>query len=166
MENLQVELSHQNDAALVASILTDAIKVKIEHGDNAWGSEGWSQEEVIDCMHESSVYLIYDNDEPVATVSLQDTDEKSWGHHEPDALYLHRLAVKEGMNGRGLGQKIMNWALHEAAAQGKNYLRLDCPADNAELCAYYETQGFQKVGENKDSGYEGYVAALYERAAK
>lgn len=168
MENLIFTPATKQDAPVLVEILTDSTVTKLNHGDTIWGSldEGWSTQEVIDNMTESTAYIIYKDDEPVSTISLQYEDRRMWGEQPKAALYLHRLGVKAGMNGQGLGKIMMNWAADQALAQNKSFLRLDCPADNESLCNFYEKQGFVMVSINSNNGHDGYIAALYERSVQ
>lgn len=163
MSELSFASAGEEDIPVVAGILTDAIKQKLNHGDLAWGENGWSNEEVHDAMTESTMYLIKRGSEIVGTVSLQWDDERSWGEQPPVAGYMHRLAIKDGYYGQGLGGQAIDWATSQVAKEGRQFLRLDCEASNTELCAYYEKQGFKQVGTRPIPEYEGYVAALYEK---
>ena len=147
----------------IADILTSATKHKLDHGDTIWGTEGWSEEEVYDAMTESTIYLIKQGCEIVGTVSLQWDDPRSWGEQPPVAGYIHRLAVKHGFHGQGLGERVIDWAAARATENGRSFLRLDCEAKNTDLCGYYEKLGFTRVGTRPIPEYDGYVAALYER---
>ena len=166
MENLSITAANENDIPLVADILSDATQHKIKLGDRIWGDAGWSKEEVQESMAESTMYLIHHGDEVVGTVSLQWEDERNWGPQPPVAGYLHRLAIKDGFHGKGLGEQVVNWAAAQVADRGRQFLRLDCEAKNTQLCAYYENQGFVRVGERPIPEYGDYVAALFEREVK
>lgn len=163
MNRLEFIGAQESDIPAVEDILNDATQYKVKHGDVAWGTEGWTDEEVRESMSESSVYLIRQGKEIVGTVSLQWEDERNWGIQPPVAGYMHRLAIKEGFHNLGLGAQAIDWALSQVAKKGRQYLRLDCEAKNAELCGYYEAQGFTHVGTRPVPEYGTYVAALYER---
>jgi ribosomal protein S18 acetylase RimI-like enzyme len=102
----------------------------------------------------------------VATVSLGWEDVRNWGIKPSDAGYMHQLAVKGGHRGKNLGGQIINWLADKVAQEGRQFLRLDCDTNNAELCAYYEDQGFTKVGTQSrpDNELGEYKMALYERS--
>lgn len=76
------------------------------------------------------------------------------------AGYVHSMAIRTAMHGKGVGAAILEWAMAEVRRQGRRRLRLDCLADNSRLRRYYEDQGFVHQGEVADRDY---VAALYER---
>jgi ribosomal protein S18 acetylase RimI-like enzyme len=87
------------------------------------------------------------------------------GEQEPDAGYVHRLAVRRAYAGRGMGRALLEWAAAQTAGSGRVWLRLDCMADNRRLCHYYESLGFVQrgiVGNDRWSGrlYEQRAASL------
>jgi len=162
MEKLTVARATSDDAPALASILTEATGVKLNHGDDSWGSEPYSEQEAGRFIHLHPTYLAHKGTELVGTVTLQLDDESIWGAQKPDAVYIHRLAVKSGYGGQGIGEQMLGWANEQAALSSRRFLRLDCDAANSGLCAYYEKQGFVKVGEKRVSG-KAHTSALYRR---
>ncbi|KAG0022576.1 hypothetical protein BGZ80_011722 [Entomortierella chlamydospora] len=65
-----------------------------------------------------------------------------------DAVYIHRLVVEREYKGFGLGPKALEFAELEGLKRGKNYLRLDCMADNKLLKAYYREKAHFKEFED------------------
>jgi ribosomal protein S18 acetylase RimI-like enzyme len=165
MSELSFSAAGEQDIPTVVDILSDATQYKLSHGDKIWGDEGWFDHEVREDMGESTVYLIKQGDEVVATVAMQWEDERNWGSQPPVAGYMHRLAVKDGHHGQDLGGEIIDWAKSQVAAQGRQFLRLDCEAANTKLCGYYEKLGFTQVGTRSVPEYGDYVAALFEQSA-
>ncbi len=148
----------------VVEILNEATRYKAAHGDLAWGSSGgFDARDVSDAMVQGEVYVVRLGEEIVGTVRLQWSDEHYWGLQPPVAGYIHGLAVKDGFHGRGIGATVLNWAIDQISLTGLQFLRLDCGADNAGLCRYYEDRGFIQVGQRMLG--DGYAAALYQREA-
>ncbi|WP_067135371.1 GNAT family N-acetyltransferase [Microtetraspora malaysiensis] len=88
---------------------------------------------------------------PVATVTVYDEDHPGiWRRaphgHEP-ALYLHRLIVSRRIDGcRGLGGRILDWAVACAELGGAGWLRVDVWTTNTRLHDYYKGKGFVPAG--------------------
>lgn len=95
---------------------------------------------------------------PVATCWLTEDDPIMWGERPPDALYLHRLAVRR--EAAGAGRLLLAWAEAAVLARGRRLLRLDCVAANHALCAYYERAGYRCRGVGEHGGR---VCRRYER---
>ncbi|HTE57957.1 MAG TPA: GNAT family N-acetyltransferase [Verrucomicrobiae bacterium] len=156
-------LATDSDAHLLAGLLTDAMHYKVEHGDETWGSEDYSDKEAAELIALCPIYLVKSGAEALGTVALQ-TEDKSWTERPGDALYLHRIAVAASARGQNLGKRIIDWALAQTAESGRQFLRLDCDSRNAGLCAYYEKQGFNQVGTKQSTRNPNYLAALFEQS--
>jgi len=96
----------------------------------------------------------------VGTITLQWSDNKFWGDLPPDSGYVHKLAIKRSHGGKRLGLRMLQWAEAKARAEGKRYLRLDCPASNKTIRDYYEKAGFVHV---RDTEMPGWKASLYQK---
>jgi GNAT superfamily N-acetyltransferase len=96
----------------------------------------------------------------VATVTLLWDDPTYWGERPADAAYVHKLAVSRASAGHRIGEAIIEWADATAAAEGRDYLRLDCLRHNPGIRAYYEGLGFEHRG---DLVVNGRDMSIYER---
>jgi GNAT superfamily N-acetyltransferase len=97
-------------------------------------------------VHRGAAWLIHDDGEIVATVTINGPDPDFWGwattQDQQDALYLGKMIVSRRHAGRQIGEAIMNWVGHRAVQAGKHWIRLDCRRDNRRLQAYYLGRGF------------------------
>jgi GNAT superfamily N-acetyltransferase len=98
--------------------------------------------------------------ERAGKITLQWQDMSVWGETSWDAVYVHGLATHRDYTGKGVGLALLRWAERAAEAAGREYVRLDCNADNPELRAYYEQAGFAHRG---DVALGHRVAARYEK---
>jgi hypothetical protein len=58
-----------------------------------------------------------------------------------------------------------DWCANKVSGLNRRFLRLDCGAHNAKLCAYYKSLGFVRVGLYSELEPGGYVWSLYEKSA-
>jgi ribosomal protein S18 acetylase RimI-like enzyme len=98
--------------------------------------------------------------ERAGMIKLEWQDTTTWGQTPWDAVYVHGLSTHRDFAGKGVGLALLRWAERAAEAAGREYVRLDCNADNPELRAYYERAGFRQCGEVA-LGHR--VAARYEK---
>lgn len=84
-----------------------------------------------------------------------------WERRPAPACYLEAFTTKREYEGRGIGSALLKWAEQYALTRGVEQLRLDCWADNAALCAYYERQGFAPCGDFRVGNWRGH---LFEKA--
>ena len=143
--SLEFRLATAADASELANILTNATQYKLDHDDLAWGIEPYTEDEVMLRIKNNNTYLAYLEDEPVGTLVLQWDDDSVWGIQPSHAGYIHGFAIRDGFHGHGLGTQMLDWAANEVSNRGYSYLRLDCPAANAQLRAYYERHAFVQM---------------------
>lgn len=62
------------------------------------------------------------------------------------ALELRRLYLRNEAHGTGVAQRLMEWALEEAARRGAKELVLSVYVDNHRARRFYERYGFEAVG--------------------
>lgn len=133
------------DFEQVASLLEEARAWLHARGIQQWVTP-YPRELVAQEIERGEVYLAYIDGELAGTLTLQWSDEETWGKVADDAGYVHRLVTRRKFAARGLGLRLLRWAEETAASGGKKFLRLDCWAGNAVLCCYYESAGFQSRG--------------------
>lgn len=165
--DLVISKARLEDAEALAAILTQAMRFKLAHADTAWGSEPYTAEELQGRIEKGVTYAAWMDGNLVATLLLLWEDAMMWGEQPPIAAYVHQLAVKDGYHGRGIGEKLLDWAGQQAVKRGRRLVRLDCPPTNTGLRTYYETHGFTWV-KNREihAPHATYIAALYERPVK
>jgi ribosomal protein S18 acetylase RimI-like enzyme len=153
------------DVSTITQIRNDAHATKVAHCDYAWGKEGdgFSERWVRNNVSEKDVYVVELEGTAVGTFSLALDQDTHWGTQEPIAGYVHGLSVRKGFNGRGLGSFMLDWCASQIRGLNRRFVRLDCAAHNAKLCAYYESLGFIRAGLWQEPAPGGYVWSLYEK---
>jgi ribosomal protein S18 acetylase RimI-like enzyme len=66
---------------------------------------------------------------------------------DPQAGYLHTMAIRRQFAGRGLGEELMAFAEKYFFEKGLEKLRLDCSAENKKICEYYDSHGFRTISQ-------------------
>jgi len=61
-------------------------------------------------------------------------------------IELRRLYLSSGAQGQGIADRLMQWALAEAAARGAQEVVLSVYIDNHRARRFYERYGFEQVG--------------------
>jgi GNAT superfamily N-acetyltransferase len=159
---VNVRRAYHEDAETVAVLLDEASAWVDDLGFSQWPLP-FPRDQIAAAIDRGEVYVVEAEDgEAVATVSMLQ-DDPYWGERPPDAFYVHKLAVRRDRAGRGIGTAIVEWANAEAAEAGREFLRLDCLADNPAIRTYYEDLGFQHRG---DTVADGRTLSLYERAVR
>jgi ribosomal protein S18 acetylase RimI-like enzyme len=95
-----------------------------------------------------SVFLLLceEDGKPVGCVNLQ---------LQTAAVYLGMFAVQPGLQGHGLGRKLLTAAEHWTMESGSNRIIMWVISVRAELIAWYERMGFRDTGERKPFREDG-----------
>jgi len=157
--SLVIRSARPEDAETVAGIMEEAARWLASRGVDQWQMGDWLRPLLAERIGRGEVYLVWLGDQPVATLTLQWSDEQTWGAVRDDAGYVHSFAVRRAYGGQGIGLALLGWAERTAAAAGKTYLRLDCMARNGALRSYYERAGFVL----RDDLPHDVWSALYEK---
>jgi ribosomal protein S18 acetylase RimI-like enzyme len=112
-------------------------------------------------FREGEVYKIV-KDGVILGVFVIQWDDTFWHPMKKDdlACYIHTMGIDPSLTGKGIGKKILSFAEDIAVRAGRKYIRLDCNADNARLCEFYESNGFYKAGSKP---WENWNVRLYEK---
>jgi ribosomal protein S18 acetylase RimI-like enzyme len=158
-EALEVRRAGPEDVGKIVDILSEAARWLSARGIDQW-PDPFPRERVAALVRRGDFHLARLNGEAVGTLALLWSDATFWGARPEDAGYVHALAVRRTWAGRGLGSQLLAWAGEQVAAAGREYLRLDCRAENRALRRYYERHGFEPRGE---VAVDEFTSALYER---
>ncbi|HEY8673972.1 MAG TPA: GNAT family N-acetyltransferase [Candidatus Dormibacteraeota bacterium] len=160
-QRLEIRLAEDTDTS--AEILEAAASIGAAEGRPSWspgaftGPQSLGMSRLRKDLETKSLHLVWVGDRPVATFSLLESDALYWPASADDALYLHRFAVRR--NAAGAGRHAVEWAVKEARRRGREYIRLDCLAENPGIRRYYERFGFAAVDETV---IDGVRFSLYE----
>ena len=157
---MNVRLAEPPDIPLVAEMLDEATAFVATFGYDQWPVP-FPQEELTQRILQRELYVVEVDDEPAATFTLLWDDPFFWGERPPDAVYLHKLAIRRSYAGRGLGMRVVAWIARHAKTCGRAFIRLDCQRDLPGIRRYYEGLGFELQGEKENGRF---AWALYELA--
>jgi GNAT superfamily N-acetyltransferase len=160
--DFKVVPAKQEDIDIVLGILDEAAAWIIEHEiPSVWKPGEFSRETFLEQISRAEVHVGLVDGKPAGTITLQWSDPVFWGEQQPDAGYVHKLAVRPVYAGQKLGLEMLKWAESETGKVGKKFLRLNCLAEDRKIRDYYEQAGFLYKG---DVVRPKAVAALYEKA--
>ncbi len=158
---MNVRPAGAEDVELVGALIDDATEWVGRLGFVQWPLP-FPRDDVAAAIGRGEVYLAEVDGEAAATVTVLADDPVYWGERPPDALYIHKLAVRRDRAGRGLGAALVEWVGRRAAALGRGYLRLDCLCGDPAIRRYYEDLGFEHRGDLDDTARDLRLS-LYER---
>lgn len=103
-------------------------------------------------IRRKELYVMEIEGKPIGTIVISTHMDKeyipiSWLTPSINNLYIHRLAVHPNHQNKGYAQELMTFA--ENLGRAKNYasIRLDTFSQNKRNQLFYETRGYQKLGD-------------------
>lgn len=149
------------DLELFSGILLEVAGWLEAGGRTLWGADELTPEALLGSYRIEEMYLgTLPRREPAAVMVLREADKLFWPDApEGESLFLHKLAVKRHLKGRGASTAMLDHARGLALTTGKKYLRLDCAVDLPRLREFYEGYGFRYVGRRMVGAFD---LAFYE----
>ena len=142
-ENIEIVRAEPSDLAAIRSIMLEAAGWLAESGQQMWTPDDFTIEKLRLFAQADELYLARNRDVPIGTVILQWEDKFFWPDFPPgESAFIHKLAVRRSVAGKGVSTTLIEWAKATAAKAGRKYLRLDCDPSRPGLCAFYESAGF------------------------
>ena len=144
----------------VSGILSEAASWLEQKNMALWQENEVSPETVLRDVELGLFYIAFYQGFAVGVVKFQTEDLVFWPDiPQENSAFLHRLAVRRNFSGGAVSTAILQWAVQQSRAIGKQYLRLDCVADRLRLRLVYENFGFKH---HSDRQVGPYFVARYE----
>lgn len=142
-----IKKAEDKDIHIIEDILNDAVDwMNTNNIPNLWNQENVSWNNLSKSYDISNFYIAYVEEQPVGCMAITDEDKKYWKEDkEGEALYLHKLAVKQNFRGMGVSSELINYAKQITIITGIKLLKLDCNADRLKLMKIYQKNGFEQV---------------------
>ena len=142
-EEVSIRPATIHDTWAVSRVLTEAARWLREKNIPVWSSAEFSISDLKQEILRERYYVALDADVVVGTFRFHLCDHEIWPEvPDLDSAFVHRIAVLRSHAGRGVAQQIIAYAKELARQAERQYLRLDCLADQPKLCGLYESAGF------------------------
>ena len=144
----------------VSSILSEAALWLEQNNMALWEGNEVSPDTILQDIELGLFYIAFYEGLAAGVVKFQTEDLVFWPDiPQENSAFLHRLAVRRSFAGRSVSTALLQWAVEQSRALGKQYLRLDCVADRWRLRLVYENFGFKH---HSDRQVGPYFVARYE----
>ena len=145
---------------IAVEIMQEATAWLIETGKPLWNLEDLAIDKMLKTECKESFVVGLDDEESVAAMILKWHDPLFWPEISPNKSgFIHKLCVRRKYAGKGIAQKMIDYAIKECKTRTIKCLRLDCDADRIKLISLYKSLGFSKTAQRK---MDEYTVALFE----
>ncbi|MEY8781615.1 GNAT family N-acetyltransferase [Allomuricauda sp. XS_ASV26] len=133
--------------------ITKACAVKMQqNGIFQWNEHYPSKQAFLKDIQRNELYVIEENHIILGTIvisTLMDDEyiPIQWLTPNGNSSYIHRLSVHPDHQGKGLAQRLMDFAESHSKKNGFVSVRLDTFSQNKRNQRFYEQRGYQKLGD-------------------
>lgn len=141
----------ESDLSNIKKLTEACARAMQEKGIFQWNKYYPSLERLQMDIEAEELYILEENAELLGIMVLTPVmDEEyipiEWLTQNGDNLYIHRLATRPELWGKGFGQQLMDFAEDFARAHGYVSVRLDTFSQNVRNQKFYESRGYKKLG--------------------
>ena len=147
----EIKIATNRDSTVIIKMLREIVQWMKENNINQWHFllDGGDDEEIEQAIINQETYIVLKDKNIVATFTLlskqSEWDRHIWGSDiSSKSLYLHRLAIIPTYMKKGIGKSILTWIQDNVS--DKEFLKLDCGADNVKLNNFYKCNKFELIG--------------------
>ncbi len=147
-----IRKASMSDLETVKSLTEACAKKMISNGIYQWNDHYPSKEIFRKDIEEQVLYVWDDKNQIKGCIMFSPEKDKvynsaKWLTADHKNLYIHRLAVHPKFQKKGIGNKLMDFA--ESIAKKLNFIsiRLDTFSQNKSNNKFYESRGYEKLGD-------------------
>jgi ribosomal protein S18 acetylase RimI-like enzyme len=132
--------------------ITNACALKMsENGIHQWNEYYPSKIAFENDIRRNELYVLEENSKIIGTIVISSVMDDEyctieWLTENDNNCYIHRLSVHPVFQGKGYAQRMMDFAENYASKQNYSSIRLDTFSQNRRNQKFYETRGYQKLG--------------------
>ena len=152
---MKIRLAEKKDVADVIRMIAERMawmdEINVYHWNKTNYLEVYPQSYFEALTDKKYMYVAETDGAVIGAIVLYPEDER-WPT-PAHTYYIHHLVADKTQ--RGTGEALLAFSENKAMDEGMNVLRLDSPKGNHRLSAFYESHGYQAVGECVDGLYTG-----------
>ncbi|CAM4138243.1 GNAT family N-acetyltransferase [Zobellia roscoffensis] len=147
-----ISLAKLTDIPELLMVTKACATAMINQGIYQWNENYPSKQAFESDIERDELYILEEDNEIIGSIVLSTLmDEEyvpiDWLTPSDRNIYIHRLAVHPGFQGKGYAQNMMTFAENYARENNFVSVRLDTFSQNKRNQRFYEARGFQRLGD-------------------
>lgn len=136
----------------ILSLTQACAQAMITNNIYQWNEHYPSKEAFKNDIEQEELYVLKENNLIIGTIVISTFMDKeyipiTWLTPTKNNYYIHRLAVHPAHQRKGYARQLMDYAEAFAKAKKATSIRLDTFSQNQRNQRFYETRGYQKLGD-------------------
>jgi len=146
-----IRKAEPSDLDAIYKLTQECAKVMISKGIYQWNEHYPKRDRFHNDIKAQELYVL-EKDVIIGIIVLTKTVDQEylpiqWLTENTNNLYIHRLAITPRHWGQGYAQKLMDFAENHARSNAYISVRLDTFSQNKRNQNFYQTRGYQRLGE-------------------
>ena len=146
-----IKLATINDIPEIISTTRACAAYMIKNGIYQWNEHYPSEKAFKKDIKRNELYVLHEANKIIGTIVISTLMDEEYIPIQwltnGNNIYIHRLSVHPNHQGKGYAQKLMTFAENHAKTTRFNSVRLDTFSQNKRNQKFYETRGYQKLGD-------------------
>jgi len=136
----------------IMAITKECAAFMIAKGIFQWNEHYPSKKAFLKDIEREELYVLLQDNILIGTIVISTYMDKEyipikWLTRNEKNIYIHRLSVHPDFQSKGYAQQLMDFAEEHARQNGFVSVRLDTFSQNQRNQSFYETRGYQKLGD-------------------
>ena len=149
---MEIILAQQKDIVDILHMINSCVNDLRNNGIFQWDENYPSKTIIKDDIKKKELYAIRHNNKSIAIIVINEFQDKEWetvlwSEKIKKPLIIHRLTVDINWQKKGIGRKLIDFALNYARENKYDSVRFDVYSGNPDLIKTYEKMGCEKKGE-------------------
>lgn len=146
-----IRKAHISELQVIKSLTEACAEAMIKKGIYQWNEHYPSLEKLKNDIAAEELYVLEKDDRVLGIMVITETMDDEyipikWLSKNNKNIYIHRLATHPEVWGQGYAQKLMNFAEDIARQNHFESVRLDTFSQNTRNQKFYESRGYQRLG--------------------
>lgn len=136
----------------ILDVTKECAAYMIQNGIHQWNEHYPSKKAFEKDIERSELYVFEKEERIIGTVVISTLMDQEylpiqWLTPNSKNIYIHRLSILPGHQGKGYAQKLMDYAENHAREHGFISVRLDTFSKNKRNQRFYEARGYRKLAD-------------------
>ena len=148
---MEIKQAKIQDLEMIMNMYASCVRGMIKNDIDQWDHTYPNSKVITQDIKHNNYYIYIENNEVIGGIAIDNNQspeylEINWEDKTNQFLCVHRLAVKEDFWDKGIGQKLMKYAVKLVIIKNLKSIRLDTYSGNPHAMNFYKKINYKQLG--------------------